>query len=280
MSFDAQGFLSPAIASFRTPVRQVAVYKQWFDFAEELNRLGLDMLRDHEVPRDDNQRVTIAALFVRAHQSFQAALVLAEMGMLADARVVLRSAVEGAIALNAVANDPGFIEQLTDAHRVNQRKTARLILNNPDYRSSCSSEEIAQMEATVQEVDAIEAATNKKLRDITWADVAVKNCKDLYELLYRLLSSDGTHTNINSIHRFLTFDPAGQLTGVKVGPDTSDMVTVLKAACLMFLWAADPFARAFNQDNIRDRIKADIQRFAELPQDEPGDVTVVANFAA
>jgi hypothetical protein len=58
------------------------------------------------------------------------------------------------------------------------------------------------------------------------------------------------------------------------------MVTVLKAACLMFLWAADPFARAFSQDNIRERIKAEIQRFVELPQDEPGDVTVVANFAA
>ena len=118
MSFDAQGFLSPAIGRFRTSVREVAAYNQWFDFAEELNRLGLDMLRDHEVPRDDNQRVTIAALFVRAHQSFQAALMLAEMGMLADARVVLRSAVEGAIALNAVANDPGFVDQLTDAHRL------------------------------------------------------------------------------------------------------------------------------------------------------------------
>ena len=161
-----------------------------------------------------------------------------------------------------------------------QRKTARLILNTPDYRSSYSAEEIAQMQATVQEVDAIETATNKKLRDITCADVAVKHCKDLYELLYRLLSSDGTHTNINSIHRFLTFDLAGQLVGVKVGPDTSDMVTVLKAACLMFLWAADPFARAFSQDNIKDRIKAKIQRFAELPQEEPNDVTVIANFAA
>ena len=42
MSFDAQGFLSPAIGRVRTSVREVAAYNQWFDFAEELNRLGLD----------------------------------------------------------------------------------------------------------------------------------------------------------------------------------------------------------------------------------------------
>jgi hypothetical protein len=56
------------------------------------------MLQGHEAPRHDDQRITIVALFVRAHQSFQAALLLAERGMLSDARVVLRSAVEDAIA--------------------------------------------------------------------------------------------------------------------------------------------------------------------------------------
>jgi hypothetical protein len=92
--------------SFRATVREVPDYKPWFTYADDLNRLGLDMLQDHTVADDDRQRVTITALFVRAHHSFQAALVLAEMGLLADSRVVLRSGVEGAIATIALANDP------------------------------------------------------------------------------------------------------------------------------------------------------------------------------
>jgi hypothetical protein len=43
MSFDTHGFFSPAIENFRSSIRQVPDYKLWFDFADGLNRLGLDM---------------------------------------------------------------------------------------------------------------------------------------------------------------------------------------------------------------------------------------------
>jgi hypothetical protein len=278
MSFDTDGFFSPTLEQFRASVRDVPSYRIWFKFAEGLNRLGLDILQDHEVPRHDIQRLTIAALFVRAHQSFQGALLLAERGMLGDARVILRSAVEGAIALNALANDASFMEQLTTAHRFNQRKIARLTLNTPDYRSLYSATEIAQMRATVSEVDAEEAAAGKKFCDIKWGVVAVKHCKDLYELVYRQLSDDGTHTNINAIHRHMEFDPSGQLIGLKIGPTTDDMIGVLKIACLTLIWAADPFARVTNQNPMRANIQDVIQRFATLPMEEPTGVTVTAKF--
>ncbi len=224
MSFGTAGFLSGAMDRFRTSLRAVPSYRLWFEFAEDLNRLGLDMLRDHEPPRHDNQKLTVTALFVRAHQSLPAALLLVERGMLNDARVILRSAVEGVIALTALANNPAFLDQMIAAHRFNQRKLARLTLNSPDYRSAYSPEEIAQMEATVAEVDASEAAAiatdGKPLRDINWAEVDPQHCKDLYGLMYRLFSGDGTHTNINAINRFMEFDAGGQLTGFRVGPNT------------------------------------------------------------
>jgi len=265
---------------FRASLKNVAAYKAWFDFAEELNRFGLDMLRDRDVPRHDNQRLTIAILFVRAHKSFQSSLLLAERGLIGDARVVLRSAVEGAIALNALANDAAFLDQLIEAHYYNQRKTARLILNDPIYRAGHSPEQIAQMEATVQDVDAREKiVAPRKFGDPNWADVASKHCKDLYQTLYRLLSADGTHTTINAIHRHVTYDANEQITDLKIGPDTSSLIETLKAACLMLLWAADPFVRAFELNEIRGRLQKHLQRFNELPQDEPASVAVVAGFS-
>jgi Family of unknown function (DUF5677) len=273
MSFATQGFMSPG--SFRTAVHRVPEYKVWFSFAEELNLLGLDMLQGLIVPVDNGQRLTISALFVRAHHSFQAALVLAEMGLIGDSRVVLRSGVEGAIALVALANDPKFLNQLVDAHHHYQRKTAQLVLNTPTYKPTYSPEQIDEMQATITQIDAIEAGRSGKLFDINWADVAIKHCRDLYDLLYRLLSSDGTHTNINSIHRCMIYDRGGKLMGLKVGPDIDRMVETLKAACLMFLWAAEPFARAFPRDGINARIKAQLQRFGELPQDDPVDASVI-----
>ena len=223
--------------------------------------------------------MTISGLFVRAHKSLQAALILAEIGLVGDARTVLRSAVEGAIALNALAADPKFLDQLIDAHHFDQRKKARLVLNNPEYRTAYSATQIAEMEATVKEVDAIEK-DDRKLSDIKWANIALKNCKDLYDLLYRLLSSDGTHTTIASITRCFDYDSnTKQISELKVGPDILNLVETLKAACLMFLWAADPFARAYDQNEMRTRVQEMMQRFEKLPQDEP-NASVVGSVQA
>lgn len=279
MSFATDGFLSPTMDRYRASLKTVAAYKAWFDFAEELNHLGLDMLRDRDVPRHDNQRLTIAVLFIRAHKSFQSSLLLAERGLISDARVVLRSAVEGAIALNALASDATFLDTLIEAHYYNQRKTARIVLDDPVYKAHYSAEQVAQMEATVRDVDAREqAVAPRKFRDPNWADVAQKHCKDLYQTLYRLLSADGTHTTINAIHRHVSYDDNQQIAELKIGPDTASLVETLKAACLMFIWAADPFARAFDLGEITARLQKKLQRFNELPPDEPASVTVVAGF--
>jgi hypothetical protein len=280
MSFATDGFLSPTMDRFRASLKNVAAYKAWFDYAEELNRLGLDMLRDRDVPRHDNQRLTIAILFVRAHKSFQSSLLLAERGLISDARVVLRSAVEGAIAINALANDATFLDTLIEAHFYNQRKTARLVLDDPIYRANYSPQQVADMEATVQDVNARENdVAPRKFGDPNWADVALRHCKDLYQTLYRLLSADGTHTTINAIHRHVAYDANQKISELKVGPDTSSLIETLMAACLMLIWAADPFARAFDLTEITARLQQYLQRFNELPQDEPATVAVVPGFS-
>jgi hypothetical protein len=147
----------------------------------------------------------------------QAAITLVEKGMLADARVVLRIAVEGAMALNVLANDVTFDRKLIEAHLYNQRKTARILLDTPEYLSGYTAAEIAQMETTIKEVTDKEAAASQEFRDVTWANVATRHCPDLYNLLYRSLSNDGTHTNVNAIHRFLEFDASSQPTAYGLG---------------------------------------------------------------
>jgi hypothetical protein len=96
--------------------------------------------------------------------------------------------------------------------------------------------------------------------------------------MYRLLSADGTHTTINAIHRHVTYDVNEQITDLKVGPDTSSLIETLKAGCLMFMWAADPFVRAFELNELKGHLQKQLQRFNELPQDEPATVTVVPGF--
>ena len=136
------------------------------------------MLNGHEIPLNDNPKLLISAFFVRTHKSFQSALILAELGLTDDGNAVLRTAVEGTIAIDALAADPKFVAALVGAHQLNQRKLARVALNSPNYRTSYSPEQIAQMETTVKEVDALSANLATKLVEINWADVAQKHCPD------------------------------------------------------------------------------------------------------
>jgi hypothetical protein len=132
------------------------------------------------------------------------------------------------------------------------------------------------MQAVVAAVDAMEAPPNPKLRDINWADVALKHCPDLYQLLYRSFSSDGTHATLSSLDRYVVADANMQITAFKAVPDGQGVVEVLSAACLLFIWAADPFAASVNRPDITAQIKEQLQRFGTLPGAFPGDKPAAA----
>jgi Family of unknown function (DUF5677) len=265
MSFEQEGFFSPDLDRFREAVRTTDPTKAWFDYALDLNRIGFDLLRSATTTRSEPAEFAQHGIFVRTHQSFQSALILLERGLAGDARSVLRSGVEGAIAIHALGSDPSFVDRLIEAHHVSQRKTARLLLANPDYMASYSPADIAAMQAVVASVDAMEDAPKAKLRDINWADVALKHCPDLYQLLYRSLSSDGTHATLTSLDRYVVTDASMEITAFKSAPDPDGLAEVLSMACLLFLWASDPFAVSAKRPDVTDRIREEVQRFGTLP---------------
>jgi hypothetical protein len=110
----------------------------------------------------------------------------------------------------------------------------------------------------------METPSSAKLQDINWADVALKHCPDLYQLLYRQFSSDGTHATLSSLDRYVVTDSNMLITAFKAAPDGEGIVELLSAACLLFLWAADPFAAAVNRPDISAQIKDQLQRFGTL----------------
>jgi len=263
MPFETDGFFSSEVETFRRYLRENQPFKAWFDYALDLNRLGFDMLRRVDTMRSDSRQFALNAHFVRVHQNFQSALLLAERGLVSDARVVLRSGVEGAIAINALANDAGFVDQMIDAHYRSQRTLARVLIEK--FAATFSTEEITNMKTSIAEADAYQASKGKELTDIKWEQVAEKYCPELYQLMYRDLSSDGTHATINALERFLVVDPSEQITAFKAAPDTEGIVEVLSAASLLFVWAAAPYADTNGLSDMAATISERVQEFAKLP---------------
>jgi hypothetical protein len=90
-------------------------HDEWLAFAEQQRALGAELCKTISPRAKTNQELVIALLYARAYQSFQAALLLAQAGLMGDARATVRSGVESAVAIAATARDPSFVERLIEA---------------------------------------------------------------------------------------------------------------------------------------------------------------------
>jgi hypothetical protein len=267
MSFELDGFFSAEAEEFRRYVRETQPFKVWIEYALRLNRLGFDMLRTVQTALSDNRQIALNAHFVRVHQSLQSALILAERGLIPDARVVLRSATEGAIAVNALAKDGGFVDQMIEAHYRSRRTMARVMLDK--FTTSFSVGEISNMNAAIAEADTYQASKGSELTDIKWEQVAERHCPELYHLFYRDLSSDGAHATLSALDRFFNVDAKGDIIGFKVAPDVDGLVDVLSAASLLFIWSAGPYAETNGLTDAIATISEHLKTFKTLPGADP-----------
>lgn len=143
-SFEIDGFFSPEVEQFRHAVRSTPPFSTWFDYALGLNRIDLDLMKRATVALADRRLFTMYGHFVRVSQTFQGAVLLAERGMVPNARILLRSGVESAIAICALAESDELVDQMIAAHHQMQRKYARLVVNSADYRAHYTEHEIAE----------------------------------------------------------------------------------------------------------------------------------------
>ena len=253
----------------RTQARRLPASVGWFDLADDLGRTGVAILSSLKVPLADTQKFCLATLFVRVHDTFQSAILLLEHGMIPSARDLLRSATEGAIASFAVKSDAAFIDELIGAHRKHQLTLAEVLNKDAAYKRTLSSEQIAEINRVVSENKQLEVQQGSKFRPINWADVAVRHCPALYDLLYRDLSTDGTHVSVNALNRYVQADANLQITALKGGPDISELPEALSLACLVFLWALHPVAEMFELDDVTMKISDGLRRFRELSNGTP-----------
>jgi Family of unknown function (DUF5677) len=266
-SFETYGFLSDEIDGFRTIIKTQSPYKEWFDFAQELNLFGSEAIREHKFNQADTQQMTVTALFIRSHQSFQAAMILGERGMIGEARTILRTLVEGTIAQIALVADPGVIDQLVAAYYKHQLTTCRELLGDQKYRDQLSSEQIAKLQTTVTDLEALKGVPGKDPRSINWADMAKGHGAELYLLFYRPLSADGVHTTVDAVNRHLEADADLHITGLKGGPDLTEIVDIFSTACLTFIWALYSFEEMRGREG--QKVQSYLQRFRELSGDQP-----------
>lgn len=192
MAFETEGFLSKELDNWKTENR--SSHSQGFALLEQINVEVMAVM----VGRDlDHNGIVASTLLARATQSYQAAILLLERGMEADARTLIRSCIESAIAMGGLAFDDKFLDSLTDSHAAKRVRLAREVLEK-NLLVGATAEQIEEIKQY-----ASENITRKRV-NINWRDVAERvGMEDLYDEMYKEMSNDGTHVSFDSLYRHI-----------------------------------------------------------------------------
>ncbi len=225
MTIDETGFLSPQILSWIQ--RHRTANSDWFQLAENLNRIAHHAITAMEVPSDNNQVFMAALLSMRGLSSFQGTLLLAERGMTQDARILVRSCFETVFYLGALLREPEFVEALIRDDADQRGKMARALLKLPEG----SGLEAEHTEKLTRFLDDLEQSGKVPQSIRVFETARLAGLKEIYGTYYRGLSNDAAHPSMVSLNRYVASGDSNEVTGLHWGPDVSDVEDTVNNAC-------------------------------------------------
>lgn len=254
--FDSVGFLSKQVHPWGVQCR--AKHEAWFALIESLNVEGMKTVLNVTQPRRGNKQQLVAALFFgRTLQSVQGAVLLAARGMQAEARTLIRSAVESTIALGAAVDGDGerFMKELVadaDRHRL---KVMNALLNDPETRAELGGDAPARFELAKLEIRAEhgeQGPAGLNLEALAWR----VGMTGIYNTIYREFSGDGAHPTLNALMRHVVIDDDKDIQELAFEPRDDDLESSLSAAASVTLCALEAISRVFTTKDLQDRVKS------------------------
>ena len=197
------------------------------------------------------------------HLSFQSAYLLAERGLLADARTVVRSAAETAIFIAALSQDPSVADILIARHFYHHRKLRAAWLADPQALAQMTQEQIEAVKRSIAEID--KEHPNLKRDPFVLANLATKGpFIALYNAVYRVASGDAAHVSIDALNRHIRADAQANILGLKFGPELEDLPDTLSIAISILGLALFSVVELFDVHQLDDELNQCMQAWKAL----------------
>ena len=227
MSINQDGFLSPDIAQAREKNRSRDA--QTFEMVTDLNRVAQSALSAVETLPRTRQNVSACSYYIRGLQTLQGAVLVAELGLMSEGYMLLRSGLETLFHLGATIKSEDFAEQLARDHVKRTQmaiKSYKRVVPEGDPEVDTDKLEAALASALP---DGVDPATMSLEFVAKRADLS-----PLYEGLYRSLSHAHAHPSLLSLVSIWNTDDDHSTIGVLWGPERGaddELKTFLTLIC-------------------------------------------------
>lgn len=243
MSWLEKGFLSVDINPWSESL--LREFSKEFEFSHELNKTAMSLLQKASVAGE--RQLASGAFLARGLQSYQAALLLLERGMIADARNVVRSIVETAVTLAGLAFLRDMPRRLAAGNNKHYRTLATLMLENPIFKDAMHNEEKEALRSLLAEA----AAYMQKPETLNLEQIATEvGLGRFYHLTYRPLSGDAAHATVDSMNRHIETSEDGRQKLI-FKPRVADLVPTLRFAASAIITCFEAAAESFSNNEMQ-----------------------------
>ncbi|OPY84479.1 MAG: hypothetical protein A4E72_02214 [Syntrophus sp. PtaU1.Bin208] len=144
-SIEKSGFLSEQISQWIEKHR--SENRQWFSLCENINQFSHDTMFKTSVHNEYLPEIIVALLYVRAMSNFQGIILMAERGMINEAKALMRCLLECVFAIVAVEKDKEIVNQFVLEDLLHRRDYLKAYKRNkgegiPQYEGAPPMEEI------------------------------------------------------------------------------------------------------------------------------------------
>ena len=255
MTVAEDGFLAPEIN--RWIERYRAENADAFRLAVDLNQVAHRLMLSTEVqtgnPYKDAQTLA-TLLLIRVLSNFQGMMLMAERGLIVEARTLARTCLESTFALVAGVKDQEEFVPKMIAHSADHRsKAANWLLNRANREDFLSDDSEAKLRAFL----AKQGDDGETLAAFHIQDMARRaQLEDMY-IFYRTLSGDAAHPTLDAISRYVDGIEPGNFN-IKWGPNCgAEEITDTVLLSCSFVFAS---CVAINELTKNETVAADLER--------------------
>ena len=258
-----EGFLSPDVAYWS--VKHRAENSAWVAVAEKLNRIAQSLLATTtlRIASAQDSKLLSMLLFTRSLSNFQATVLLAERGMVVEARLLARACLETTFCLGAMvkAGDE-FVNKVLYNELHERRASVNWLLNAKNRRQFLAADDRKRLAKHAEEVE----RTWKSLAKVGFEEMArLADMEPLY-VWYRQLSGDAAHPTVSSLNRYITDNKGDEVSEIRWGPDcnSEELGDTINLACNFLLAACVSFNSVAGNEQINETLVELFREYQKL----------------